>query len=155
MKFRHILEISGLGPYMKDVPTVEFDLGSPFNIHALVSREFPEGYQPSPTTDAYCECTTKAELSENKYSTYLHNSITTTLDGIWVNFREIPRDDMQGVYQEIDRYMQPMHAEARHIVRLLRWRTGMIQSTIEPIPTNKDFISADGGRWLVVSVARS
>ena len=155
MKFKHILEISGLRPYMKDVPTVQFILGSPFTIHALVSREFPDGYQPSGSADAYCECTTEGELNENKYSDYLRNSITSTVDGVWVNFRDIPHDDIQGVYQEIDRYMEPMHSSSRHIVRLLRWRTGLIQSTIEPIVTNKDFISVDESRWLCVSAARS
>jgi hypothetical protein len=155
MKFKHILEISGLRPYMKEVPVLEFVLGSPLKIHVLVNRDFPVGFQSSPPADAYCECTTEGELNENKYSDYLRDSIISTVDGVWVNFRDIPRDDIQGVYQEIDRYIQPMRSEARHIVRLLRWRTGLIQSTIEPIATNKDFISADESRWLCVSGARS
>jgi hypothetical protein len=154
MIFRVVVELEGhiLLSRLKQYEPPPFNLGSPIPIQATISSAPPAGHEPSKPKLVFCSCTTEGELSQNKYGEYLCNGVGSPFDGKWVNFSAVPKDEVNAVYEEADRFITPLRASTLRLVRLLRWRAGL---DFQTLTINRDYLSLDGKSWLWFSVARS
>ncbi len=99
-----------------------------------------------------CSCTTTGEVSQNKYGEYLRNGFEPPFNGKWVNFSAVPKDEVDRVYEEVDKFITPLRASSLRLVRVLRWRGGL---DFQVLTVNQDYLSLDGNSWLFLSTARS
>jgi hypothetical protein len=154
MKFRVVVELDGstLSARFKECEPPPFDLTTPLPIQTTISRDPPAGHEPSKSTIVFCSCTTTGEPSQNKYGEYLRNGFEPPWNGKWVNFSAVPKDEVNGVYEEVDRFLTPLRASSLRLVRLLRWRAGL---DFQVLTINQDYLSLDGKSWLSISAARS
>ena len=129
-----------------------FNLATPIQIQATISCDPPTGHEPSKSKLVFCSCTTEGELSQNKYGQHLRNGVESPFDGKWVNFSAVPKDEVERVYEEVDKFIMPLRASSLRLVRLLRWRAGL---DFQALTINQDYLSLDGHPWLSVSAARS
>jgi hypothetical protein len=154
MKFRIVTELDGpsLSSRLKAYEPQPFNLATPMLIQATISCDPPNGHEPSKSKLVFCSCTTEGELNQVKYGEYLRNGIESPFNGKWVNFGAIPKDEVDKVYEDVDKLILPLRASSLRLVRLLRWRAGLDFQALTP---NQDYLSLDGNSWLSLSVARS
>ncbi len=154
MKFRIVVELEGstLRSRLKQYEPPPFILGTPLRIQTTISCDPPTGHEPSKSNLAFCSCTTEGEPSQNKYGEYLRNGFEPPFNGNRVNFGAVPKDDVERVYEEVDRFLEPLRASSLRLVRLLRWRAGL---DFQALTINQDYLSLDGNSWLLLSTARS
>jgi hypothetical protein len=154
MKFRIVTELNGpnLLSRLKLYEPPAFNLATPFPMQTTISREPPSGHEPTRSNLAFCSCTTTGDVGQNKYGEYLRSGCEGPLDGKWVNFSAVPKDELDKVYEEADKFIMPLRASSLRLVRLLRWRAGL---DFQALSVNRDYLSLDGISWLSLSVARS
>jgi hypothetical protein len=154
MKFRVVVELDGsnLSARFKEYEPPPFNLATPLPIQTTISCVPPAGHEPSKSNLVFCCCTTTVELSQNKYGEYLRNGFEPPWNGKWVNFSAVPKDEVNGLYEEVDRFLMPLRASSLRLVRLLRWRAGI---DFQVLTINQDYLSLDGKSWLSLSAARS
>jgi hypothetical protein len=154
MQFRVVVELDGpnLSSRLKQYEPPPFSLATPILIQATISCDPPAGHEPSKSKLVFCSCTTEGELSQNKYGEYLLNGCKSAFNGKWVNFSPVPKDEVDRVYEEADKFITPLRASSLRLVRLLRWRAGL---DFQALTANHDYLSLDGHSWLFLSVARS
>ena len=154
MIFRVVVELDGLNLLhrLKQYEPPPFNLTAPIPIQATISSEPPAGHEPSKAQLVFCICTTEGELSQNKYGDCLRAGLESPFNEKWVNFGSVPKDEVNGVYEEADRFLTPLRASSLRLVRLLRWRAGL---NFQTLTVNRDYLSLDGQAWLYLSVARS
>jgi hypothetical protein len=154
MKFRVVVELDGpnLSARFKQYEPPAFDLATPLPIQTTISCSPPVGHEPSKLNLVFCSFTTTGQLSQNKYGEYLHNGCESPFNEKWVNFRAVPKDEVNGVYEEVDKFLTPLRASSLRLVRLLRWRAGL---DFQALAINRDYLSLDGSSWLSLSAARS
>ena len=154
MKFRIVIELDGpiLWSRLKAYEPPPFSLATPILIQATISCDPPARHEPSKAKLVFCSCTTDGELSQNKYGEHLRNGFVSPFNENWVNLSAIPKDDVDGVYEEADKFITPLRASSFRLVRLLRWRAGL---DFQALTVNQDYLSLDGHSWLSLSAARS
>ena len=154
MKFRIVAELDGpnLSSRLKQYEPPPFNLATPLPIQATISCDPPAGHEPSKAKLVFCSCTTEGELSQNKYGKHLRNGFTSPFNGKWVDFSAVPKNEVDRVYEEADKFITPLRASSLRLVRLLRWRAGL---DFQALTVNQDYLSLDGHSWLSLSVARS
>jgi hypothetical protein len=154
MLFRIIVELDGptLLSRLKAYEPPPFNLATPIPILATITCDPPAGHEPSKSNLVFCSCTTEGELSQNKYGEYLRNGFESPLKGNWVNFSVVPKDDVTRVYEEADRFLEPLRTSSLRLVRLLRWRAGL---DFQALTITQDYLSLGGHSWLHLSTARS
>jgi hypothetical protein len=154
MEFRVVVELDGsnLSARFKEYEPLPFNLATPRPIQTTISSNPPAGHEPSKVNLVFCSCTTTGEPSQNKYGEYLRIGFEPPWNGKWVNFSAVPKDDVNGVYEEVDRFLTPLRASSLRLVRLLHWRAGL---DFQALAINQDYLSLDGNSWLSLSVARS
>jgi hypothetical protein len=154
MKFRIVMELDGpiLSSRLKAYEPPPFSLATPMLIQVTISCDPPTGHEPSKSKLVFCSCTTEGEVSQNKYGEYLRNGVESPFNGKWVNFSAVPKDEVDSVYEEVDKFITPLRASSLRLVRLLRWRAGL---DFQALTVNQDYLSLDGNSWLYLSVARS
>jgi hypothetical protein len=154
MKFRIVMELDGpiLSSRLKEYEPPPFNLGTPIPIQVATSCNPPAGHEPSKSKLVFCPCTTEGELSQNQYGEYLRNGFESPFNGKWVNLSAVPKDEVKRVYEDIDKFLEPLRDSSLRLVRLLRWRAGL---DFQVLTINQDYLSLDGNSWLCVSVARS
>jgi hypothetical protein len=154
MKFRVVVELDGpnLSSRLKQYEPPPFNLVTPIFIQATISCDPPARHEPSKSKLVFCSCTTEGELSQNKYGEYLRNGFESPFDRKWVNFSAVPKDEVERVYEEADKFIVPLRASTLRLVRLLRWRAGL---DFQALTLSQDYLSLDGNSWLSLSAARS
>jgi hypothetical protein len=154
MKFRVVMELDGpiLWSRLKEYEPPPFNLSTPLPIQTRITCDPPAGHEPSQSKLVFCSCTTEGELSQNKYGEYLRNAVETAFNIKWVNFGVVPQEEVNGVYEEIDKFITPLRASSLRLVRLLRWRAGL---DFQALTANREYLSLDGNSWLSLSTARS
>lgn len=154
MKFRIVVELDGptLRSRLKQYEPPPFNLATPLPIQTTISCEPPTGHEPSRSNLVFCSCTTEGEPSQNKYGEYLRNGFEPPFNGNRVNFGAVPKDEVERVYEEVDKFLKPLRASSLRLVRLLRWRAGL---DFQALTINQDYLSLDGNSWLLLSAARS
>jgi hypothetical protein len=154
MKFRIVAELDGpnLSSRLKQYEPPPFNLATPVPIQTAISCDPPAGHEPSRAKLVFCSFTTEGELSQNKYGEHLHNGFISPFNGRWVNFSAVPKDEVDRVYAEADKFITPLRASSLRLVRLLRWRAGL---DFQTLTANHDYLSLDGNSWLFLSTARS
>jgi hypothetical protein len=154
MKFRIVVELDGsnLSVRFKEYEPPPFNLATPLPIQTTISCNPPAGHEPSKLNLVFCSCTTTGELSQNKYGEHLRNGFEPPWNGKWVNFSAVPKDEVNGVYEDVDRFLTPLRASSLRLVRVLRWRAGL---DFQALAINQDYLSLDGNSWLSLSAARS
>jgi hypothetical protein len=154
MKFRVVVELDGsnLSARFKEYEPQPFNLATPLPIQTTISCSPPAEHEPSKLNLVFCSCTTTGELSQNKHGEFLRNGFEPPWNGKWVNFSAVPKDEVNGVYEEVDKFLTPLRASSLRLVRLLRWRAGL---DFQALTINQDYLSLDGNSWLSLSAARS
>ncbi len=154
MKFRVVVELDGLNLFarLKEYEPPPFNLAAPLPIQATISCSPPAGHEPSRLNLVFCSCATTRELSQDKYGEYLRNAFEPPFNGSRVNFSAVPKDDVNRVYEEVDKFITPLRASSLRLVRLIRWRAGL---DFQALPIHQDYLSLDGNSWLSLSAARS
>jgi hypothetical protein len=154
MKFRVVVELDGpnLFARFKQYEPPPFDLATPLPIQTTISFSPPAGHEPSKPNLVFCSFTTTGEVSQSKSGEYLSNAFEPPFNGKWVNFSAVPKDEVNGVYEEVDRFLTPLRASSLRLVRLLRWRAGL---DFQALAINQDYLSLDGSSWLILSAAQS
>jgi hypothetical protein len=154
MQFRIVIELDGanlLSRFQQYEPP-PFNLATPLPIQTTISCNPPAGHEPSKSKLVFCCFTTTSELSHNKYSEYLRNGLEVPFNRTWVNLSAVPKDEIEKVYEEADKFLTPLRASSLRVVRLLRWRAGL---DFQALTINRDYLSLDGHSWFSLSVARS
>jgi hypothetical protein len=154
MKFRVVVELEGahLLARIKEYEPPPFNLSTPFPIQTTISSDPPTGHEPSKSNLVFCSCVTEGELSQNKYGEYLRNGFESPINGKWVNLSAVPREEVNQLYQEVDKILQPLRDSCLRLVRILRWRAGL---EFQALTLNRDYLSLDGNSWIWISAARS
>jgi hypothetical protein len=154
MKFRVVVELDGpnLSSRLKQYEPPPFNLATPLPIQTTISCDPPAGHEPSKLKLVFCSCTTTGGVTQNKYGEYLRNGFEAPFNGKWVNFSAVPKDEVDRVYEEVDKFITPLRASSLRLVRLLRWRAGL---DFQALTSNQDYLSLDENSWLSLSVARS
>jgi hypothetical protein len=154
MKFRVVVELEGmhLAARIKEYEPPPFNLATSLPIQTTISCDPPAGHEPSKSNLVFCSCATAGELSQNKYGEYLRNGFEPPFSGNRVNLSAVPKEEVNGVYEEVDKFLAPLRAGSLRLVRLLRWRAGL---DFQALTVNRDYLSLDGEAWLALSVARS
>jgi hypothetical protein len=149
-----VVELDGpnLSSRLKQYEPPPFSLATPILIQATISCDPPAGHEPSKAKLVFCSCTTESELSQDKYGEYLLSGFKSPFNGTWVNLSAVPKDEVNGVYEEADKFIVPLRASSLRLVRLLRWRAGL---DFQTLTANQDYLSLDGVSWQSLSVARS
>jgi hypothetical protein len=154
MKFRVVVELDGpiLFSRFKQYEPPPFDLVTPLQIQTTISCSPPAGHEPSKPSLVFCSFVTTGEVSQNNYGEGLRNAFEPPSMGNRVNFSAVPKEEVNGVYEEVDRFLVPLRASSLRFVRLLRWRAGL---DFKALPINQDYLSLDGNTWLALSAARN
>ena len=154
MKFRTVIELDGpiLSSRLKQYEPPPFNLATPLPIQATISCDPPAGHEPSKSNLVFCSCSTTGEVSENRYGEYLRNGFEPPFNGKWINFSAVPKDEIDRVYEEVDKFIRPLRSNTLRLVRLLRWRAGL---DFQTLTINRDYLSLNKDSWLSLSAARS
>ena len=54
-------------------------------------------------------------------------AISASLDGVWVNFRNVTHGRMTSIYSVIDEVFEPLQAAMKSVVKIFRWREGLME----------------------------
>jgi hypothetical protein len=153
--FRVSLEVLGLRQHLKDGDQIEFLFSAPRSATVRVSKNYPNGDEPSETSSAVVIGATQEQIVDIEVASRLEVALSTTLDSMWANFRGTARNEMAATYDVIDRVFSPLQKAMRATVSILRWREGLMEGPVSPFRRMREFYSLDGEKWLEISAARS
>jgi hypothetical protein len=155
MFYRVSLEVLGLRSHLKEGDEIEFPFAAPDSVVVRIGRSYPDGGEPSEPSSAVVIGVIQEGIAVEDVASALDTALSTSLDGIWANFRGVPADQMRAVYEVIDAVFGPPQKAMRDTVSVLRWREGLMGDPINPFRRMREHCSLDGERWLEIGAVRS
>ncbi len=155
MFYRLSLEVLGLRTHLQKIEGIEFRLNAPGAALVQVSRDYPNGEKPSEPSSAICVGTTAKEIADDEVAAELKLAISASLDGVWVNFRNVTQGRMTSIYSVIDEVFEPLQAAMKSVVKIFRWREGLMEDPADPFRRVRQYCSLDGTTWFEVGTVRA
>ncbi len=145
------VEVEELGRHLPEAGELEFRFDKPRPSVVRLTKSHWDGEKPTNAASAICAGETTQETVDDKTSSEINLSLSTSSDGKRVNLQGIDPSTVAFLHGILD----DLYSAMISTVAIFRWRCGLAEGPPNPVRNLRGYCSNDGASWREVSMARS